>query len=125
MTIRELALNLIEHADETPSVINLARSAEIIGWLDPDTDLPTDLTPSAFMDAWNDIIRESRRKISTDNGHSFCTPEEALQEYSLDTIATYMDDDTRERVHYELAPCSDIEFLTRYLELSTEDLIIG
>lgn len=58
MTIRELALNLIEHADETPSVIDLDRSAEIIGWMDPDTDLPEDLTPEAFMDAWNDIVRE-------------------------------------------------------------------
>lgn len=59
MTIRELALNLIEHADETPSEIDLDRAAEIIGWLDPDSGLPEDLTPSAFMDAWNDIIRES------------------------------------------------------------------
>lgn len=59
MTIRELALNLIEHADETPSVIDLDRAAEIIGWLDPDTDLPADMTPAAFMDAWNDIIQKS------------------------------------------------------------------
>lgn len=58
MTIRELALNLIEHADETPSEIDLDRSAEIIGWLDPDTDLPENLTPDAFMAAWNDIVHE-------------------------------------------------------------------
>ena len=58
MTIRELALNLIEHADDAPSEIDLARSAEIIGWLDPNTDLPGDLTPEAFMTAWNDIIHE-------------------------------------------------------------------
>ena len=59
MTIRELALNLIEHADETPSEIDLARATEIIGWLDPNSGLPEDLTPEAFLDAWNDIIRES------------------------------------------------------------------
>ena len=58
MTIRELALNLIEHADETPSEIDLDRAAEIIGWLDPDTDLPGNLTPETFMAAWNDIIHE-------------------------------------------------------------------
>lgn len=57
MSIYELALNLIEHADETPEEIDLNRAAEIIGWLDPDSDLPEDLTPEAFMAAWNDIIR--------------------------------------------------------------------
>ena len=57
MTIRELALNLIEHADETPSEIDLARAAELIGYLDPDADLPAGLEPEPFMAAWNDIIR--------------------------------------------------------------------
>ena len=59
MTIRELALNLIEHSDETPSAIDLSRAAELISWMDPDTDLPDDLTPEAFMDAWNDIIGDN------------------------------------------------------------------
>lgn len=35
----------------------------------------------------------------------------------MNTIATYMDDDIRETVHYELAPCTHEEFLKRYLEL--------
>lgn len=59
MTIHELALNLIEHADETPTEIDLDRAAELIGWLDPDSDLPEDLTPEAFMAEWNDIIRNA------------------------------------------------------------------
>ena len=59
MTIKELALNLIEHADETPTKIDLDRAAEIIGWLDPDSNLPEDLTPEAFMEAFNEIISES------------------------------------------------------------------
>ena len=60
MTIRELALNLIEHADESPvQKIDLSRATEIIGWLDPDTDLPEDLNPKDFMDIFNDIIDES------------------------------------------------------------------
>ena len=59
MTIRELAMNLIEHADESPvEKIGLARAAEIIGWLDKDSDLPEDLTPEAFMEAFNDILDE-------------------------------------------------------------------
>ena len=60
MTIRELALNLIEHADESPvQKIDLDRAKEIIGWLDPDTDLPEDLNPKDFMDIFNDILAES------------------------------------------------------------------
>jgi len=59
MTIRELALNLIEHADETPTEIDLDRAAELISWLDPDSGIPDDLDPASFMEAWNDIIRES------------------------------------------------------------------
>lgn len=63
--------------------------------------------------------------ISIDNGMHYVTPEEALERVTLDTMAVYMDDETRERVHRELAPCSDLEFLTRYLEIAPDDLIIG
>lgn len=35
----------------------------------------------------------------------------------LSVIAMYMDDDIREKVHNELAPCTAYEFLTRYCEL--------
>lgn len=38
----------------------------------------------------------------------------------MDTIATYMDDEKREQVHFELAPCSQEEFLKRYLELDPD-----
>ena len=40
-----------------------------------------------------------------------------LDQELLDTIGTYMDDDKREQVHFELAPCEPEEFLKRYLEL--------
>lgn len=43
-----------------------------------------------------------------------------LSEELLDTIATYMDDDKREQVHFELAPCDPEEFLKRYLELDPD-----
>lgn len=65
------------------------------------------------------------RQISIDNGHSYTTPEMALQAVSLDTLAQYMDDDTREQVHMELAPCSDLVFLREYLERAPYDLIFG
>ena len=59
MTIRELAMNLIEHSDTTPSEISIARASEIIGWLDPDTDLPDGMTPEDLCNAWNEIIRKA------------------------------------------------------------------
>lgn len=65
------------------------------------------------------------RQISINNGATYTTPVEALEEISIETMAEYMDDDTREAVCNELAPCSDLEFLTRYLEIALDDLIIG
>lgn len=63
-------------------------------------------------------------RISIDNGATYVTVEEALEEISIETLAEYMDDDIREVVHSELAPCSDAEFLNRYLELAADDLIV-
>ena len=37
-----------------------------------------------------------------------------------ETIVTYMDDEIREQVHAELAPCTETEFLKRYLELDED-----
>ena len=37
-----------------------------------------------------------------------------------DTIASYMDDEIRETVHAEMAPCGNREFLERYLELDPD-----
>lgn len=58
MTIRELAINWMENADTTPSEIDLDTAADYVSWMDPETDLPGDLTPETFMAAWNDIIHE-------------------------------------------------------------------
>ena len=38
----------------------------------------------------------------------------------MDVIAVYMDDETREKVHLELAPCRPEKFLKRYLELDSD-----
>lgn len=65
------------------------------------------------------------KRISIDNGNSYCDPASALEFMPIDQLAIYMDDDTREAVHAELAPCSDLEFLTRYLELAPYDIVIG
>lgn len=64
-------------------------------------------------------------RISIDNGATWTTAEHALQTVSLDQLVLYMDDDTREAVHADPAPCTDLEFLTAYLDHSLNDLIIG
>ncbi|MBC8537278.1 hypothetical protein [Feifania hominis] len=69
------------------------------------------------------------KQISIDNGRTYMTAEEAMPEILdrnlWDVLANIMDDDTRETVHAELSPCSELEFLTRYLELAPSDLVIG
>jgi hypothetical protein len=65
------------------------------------------------------------KRISIDNGNSWTTPEAAIATLGLDVIVNYMDDDDRERTHLEMAPCTDLEFLTRYLEIAKDDIIIG
>lgn len=64
------------------------------------------------------------KRISIDNGHSFVTPEEAVKAMPWETIVNLMDDETREAVNAEWID-SEVEFLTRYLELAPDDLIVG
>ena len=64
-------------------------------------------------------------RISIDNGYSFCSPAEAIDGVGMAAIAALMDDDTREAVHNDIAPCTELDFLTRYLEIAPDDLIIG
>lgn len=65
------------------------------------------------------------KNVSIDNGATWTTPEEALNAISIDVMAEYMDDESREQTAREFAPCSDLEFLIRYLEIAPDDLIIG
>lgn len=43
-----------------------------------------------------------------------------IDQKTMDAIAVYMDNDKREQVHSELAPCEPEEFLKRYLELDPD-----
>lgn len=65
------------------------------------------------------------KRISVDNGYHFVDPAEAIAAMDWDTIVNMMDDETREHVHDEIAPCTELEFLVKYLELADDDLIIG
>lgn len=72
---------------------------------------------------------KNTKEISLDNGRTFQTAESAISEIIngnlWDAVVNMMEDETREAVNAELAPCTEEEFLRRYLELATEDLIIG
>lgn len=69
------------------------------------------------------------KKISLDNGQSYMEAHEAVSEIMAndlwDRVARFMDADTRETVHADLAPCTEEEFLTEYLRRAPEDLVIG
>lgn len=43
-----------------------------------------------------------------------------FRQKSLDVIVTYMNDDIREDVHFDLAPCSEEEFLDEYVKRDPE-----
>lgn len=43
-----------------------------------------------------------------------------ISKYVMPAIAIFMDGDTREQVHRELAPCSNNKFIKRYCELDPE-----
>ena len=64
------------------------------------------------MSKWSEIIRDNRDKIKE--------AAEELLKLGMDVLMNHMDDDLREQVHRELAPCTDKEFLVRYMELHRE-----
>ena len=70
-------------------------------------------------------MKKETKHISIDNGYTFISPEEAIAGMRWEVIAHYMEDSAREAVHADLAPCSNLNFLTRYLEIADCDLIIG
>ena len=69
------------------------------------------------------------KQVSINNGTTYMTAEEAMPEIMArglwNALVNVMDDDTREEVAAELAPCSEEEFLVRYLALASADLVIG
>lgn len=48
------------------------------------------------------------------------TAEEIIKAGLYDAAVQLMDDDIREAVHRDIAPCSDLEFLTEYIKRPAE-----
>lgn len=47
----------------------------------------------------------------------------AITQEDMDIIATYMDDDIREAVHMDMAPCEPEEFIREYLERDPDFIV--
>lgn len=75
------------------------------------------------------MTTQQTRLVSIDNGNTFHSSLAGAAGIVVlgcfEQLVERMDDETRERVHAELAPCSEEEFLARYLELAPCDLVIG
>lgn len=69
--------------------------------------------------------------LSIDNGVSFIAVDEdadlqsAIDKIGWGEIVSFMDDDARERANGDVAPCTELEFLKRYLEIAPCSLVIG
>ena len=67
--------------------------------------------------------------ISLDNGRTWMTAAEAMDEINernlWDAIVDMMDDEIREAVHDDIAPCTEEEFLAEYLRRADDGLVIG
>jgi len=82
---------------------------------------------------WNELSAEEKEEwgsfeefrqkefgIWPDEDFEYIKTAEELLKLGMDTLVNYMDDELREQVHRELAPCTDAEFLVRYMELHRE-----
>ena len=70
-------------------------------------------------------MKRKMKQISINNGASYTTIEDAIATVGMNTIAMMMDDEIREQVANDIAPCTDEEFVAEYLRRAEEDLIIG
>lgn len=43
-----------------------------------------------------------------------------LKQDFMDLIAIYMDDEIREKLHFEMAPCKPLDFLKRYISFDPD-----
>jgi len=71
---------------------------------------------------------EKKMSVSLDNGNKYYSVDDLTHEQidnNWDRLVMFMDPDIREQVNSELAPCSNRDFLRRYLEIADDDLIIG
>ena len=69
------------------------------------------------------------KRISLNNGCSYMDASEAMLEITernlWEAVVAIMDDDVREAVAGDMAPCSEEAFLREYLKRANDDLVVG
>lgn len=103
------------------------------GWYETDGD--SCLTPADIIgDKYDDDNAAPEAEFSMDNGHKFYEAdmiEEMDEDEANDVdrlwgaIVGMMEDDIRESVHEDLAPCTNLEFLAEYLRRARHNLVVG
>ena len=70
-----------------------------------------------------------KNMISLDNANTWMTAEEAItaieSDNLWDAVVNMMDDELREDVAADVAPCTELEFLAEYLRRADDGLVIG
>lgn len=128
MTVFALAQHLAENDRIGVGTLTVDQAADVLEWMRSDDEngsIPDEITAADLVTAWNEIKDIGPRNISIDNGATYCTPEEAINSMAWNVIVTAMDYATCMAVHNEMAPCTDVEFLKRYLAIAPDDLIVG
>ena len=69
------------------------------------------------------------KQISLNNGCTYMDAREAMPEIMernlWEAVVNLMDNDVREAVADDMAPCSEEEFLKEYLARANDDLVVG
>lgn len=69
-----------------------------------------------------ELFETAKATLSTQEGESTMTIYgRKITQEDMDTIATYMDDEIREHLNFELAPCSPEEFLRAYIDEANDE----
>lgn len=69
--------------------------------------------------------------LSVGNGTTYIAADEddelqaAIDKVSWGEIVSFMDADARDKANYDVAPCTELEYLKHYLEIAPCDLVIG
>lgn len=104
--------------DQLEQLVDALEQAQQRGELDLETDEGVD-----HLRYLVEYYQDTPHTLSGNNGWDKYTIEEMLEEYKFETIVNYMDPWPLERIHADIAPCGNDEFLAEYLRYS--GLIIG
>lgn len=117
--------HIIYHPDKSVGAFNVV---EYCPFCDNDIPVLFDLNDEGNLKATCPVCGRTLMLCTMCPARSQCNYSDAtgcrynirIEDHIMKALANFMDDDKRESVHAELAPCSHEEFLRRYLELDPE-----